>query len=184
MARATTTVNPTEIPEGSRLETTVVLSPEERLAQAEAIVKNNVYWSMGVGMVPIPVVDLVGLSGFQIRMIKDLSHLYGVHFCDHSARNIVTALVGSIGARGVTVLTVGSLIKTLPMFGAVIGGLLAMPLISGAFTYGVGRVFVRHFEMGGTFLDFNTDKAKSYFSSQFHEGKRVVTETKPGATTS
>ncbi|MHB8522430.1 MAG: YcjF family protein [Limisphaerales bacterium] len=157
---------------------TVEVSADDRLSQADKIVKNNMYWSMGVGAVPVPLVDLVGIAGFQIRMIKELSHLYGVRFSEHTAKNIVSALIGSIGARALTVITVGSMIKTLPMAGAFIGGVLCMPAIAGGTTYAVGKVFIRHYESGGTLLDLNTDKAKAYFSAKFQEGKKLVSEPK------
>ena len=177
-------VDPKETPDSSPSASAVAISPEERLAQAEAIVKNNVRWSMGVGLVPVPIVDLIGVGGFQVRMIKALSDLYEVKFSEHAARNILTALVGSVGARAVAGITMGSLIKAVPGIGGVVSCILALPLISGAFTYGVGRVFVRHFESGGTFLDLNVEKCKSYFKSQFQEGKKVVAEKKPGAAVS
>jgi uncharacterized protein (DUF697 family) len=119
------------------------------------------------------------VGGFQLRMLKQLSELYGVKFSEHLAKNIIAALVGSIGARALTVATVGSLIKTLPFAGALIGGVLAMPLIAGASTYAVGRVFVRHFELGGTFEDLNISRARAYFSKEYREGRRVAAEPVP-----
>jgi uncharacterized protein (DUF697 family) len=157
---------------------TVELTADDRLAQANKIVKNNMYWSMGVGAVPVPLIDLVGIGGFQIRMIKELSDLYAVKFSEHAAKNVIGALIGSIGARALTAATVGSMIKTLPMAGALIGGVLCMPVIAGAATYGVGKVFIRHFESGGTFLDLNPEKAKAYFAAQFQEGKKLAVEPK------
>jgi uncharacterized protein (DUF697 family) len=177
---ATTAVTP--VKEEGFVSDAPLLTGDERLAAAEKIVRNNMYWSMGLGSVPVPIIDLIGVGGFQIRMIKDLSHLYGVKFSEHAAKNIITALIGSIGARALTVVTVGSLIKSVPGIGAVVGGIMAMPLIAGAATYAVGRCFVKHFEGGGTFLDFNTEKAKSYFSSQFSDGKKLATEKKSSTT--
>jgi uncharacterized protein (DUF697 family) len=176
---ATTTAEPTstittDVPASDLAD----LSPEARLQHAEKIVKRDMYWSMGVGSVPVPIIDLLGVGGFQLRMIKDLSHLYGVKFSEHAARNIISALVGSVGARVLTVATVGSVIKSLPGVGAFISGVLAMPLISGAATYALGRVFVQHFESGGTFLDFSTEKVKERFATHFQEGKKVVTQSK------
>jgi len=43
-------------------------------------------------------------------------------------------------------------------------------------------VFVQHFESGGTFLDLDPDKVKSYFSEQFAKGKKVVADLKPEST--
>ena len=152
-----------------------VLSPEERLVAANDIVRKNVYCTAGVGCVPIPLVDLVGIGGFQALMIKQLSHLYGVKFNDHVARNLVTALLGTLSARVLITGAVGSIFKIIPGIGAFIGGLIAVPAIAGAVTYAIGRVFIKHFEEGGTLLDLNVDRTKAFFQSQYIVGRKVVT---------
>jgi len=38
-----------------------------------------------------------------------------------------------------------------------------MPIVAGAATYAIGKVFVRHFASGGTFLTFNPEKVKDYY---------------------
>jgi len=52
--------------------------------------------------------------------------------------------------------------------------ILAIPAFSGAATYAIGKVFIRHFESGGTFLDLDTAKVKAYFSEQYDKGKKLV----------
>jgi uncharacterized protein (DUF697 family) len=76
---------------------------------------------------------------------------------------------------------VGSMFKVLPGFGAVVGGLLAFPAISGAVTYALGKVFVKHFEEGGTLLDLNVEKMREFFASQYQLGRKVVAEPAPAA---
>ena len=49
-----------------------------------------------------------------------------------------------------------------------------MPLIAGASTYAVGKVFYRHFASGGTFLTFDPEKARAYYEEMFQKGKDVV----------
>ncbi|MDD2707365.1 MAG: DUF697 domain-containing protein [Verrucomicrobiae bacterium] len=151
----------------------------ERIAKADKIVRKNMYWAMGVGSTPFPLVDVLGIGGFQLKMISELSELYGVKFSEHAARNIVSVLVGSLGAEVLTLGAMASMIKTLPFAGALIGGILCMPAIAGGATYAVGRVFLKHFEAGGTLLDFDTAKMKEFFASQFLVGKKVAAE-KPG----
>ncbi len=167
------------MPKSARAESPVeeaipVLSSEERLAAANAIVKKNVYWSMGVGCVPVPFADLVGVTTFQVVMIKQLSNLYGVKFNDHIARNLVTTLLGTLSARVITAGVVGSIFKFIPGFGAIIGGLLAVPAVAGSVTYAVGRVFVKHFEEGGTLLDLNVEKVRTFFTDQYKVGAKTV----------
>lgn len=49
-----------------------------------------------------------------------------------------------------------------------------MPVFSGSATYAIYKVFVQHFESGGTFLDLDPAKVKVYFSEHFAKGKKVV----------
>jgi hypothetical protein len=50
--------------------------------------------------------------------------------------------------------------------------------VSGASTYAIYKVFVQHFESGGTFLDLEPAKVKSYFSEQFAKGKKFAMDLK------
>lgn len=159
----------------------IPLSAEDRRSQAECIIKRYTYWSMGAGAVPVPLVDLVGVGGAQLKMICELSKIYGVKFSEHAAQNIVSALIGTLGARVITAGIVSSMIKTLPFAGALIGGVVAMPAIAGATTFAVGRVFVEHFEAGGTLLNFSVEKMKGLFNKCFKQGKKVATEGKTAA---
>jgi hypothetical protein len=49
-----------------------------------------------------------------------------------------------------------------------------MPTLAGASTYAVGRVFIQHFECGGTILSFDPEKVRAHFEKEFEEGKKVV----------
>jgi hypothetical protein len=40
-----------------------------------------------------------------------------------------------------------------------------------ASTYAVGRVFIQHFESGGTFLDFDPDKVRAHFEAEFKKAQ-------------
>jgi len=45
----------------------------------------------------------------------------------------------------------------------------------------VGKVFMQHFASGGTFLNFNPDEVKEYYSQMFQEGKQVAADMKQGS---
>jgi hypothetical protein len=36
------------------------------------------------------------------------------------------------------------------------------------------KVFIQHFESGGTFLDLDPDKVREYFKAQFEEGRTTT----------
>ncbi|MCC5025207.1 MAG: DUF697 domain-containing protein [Candidatus Synoicihabitans palmerolidicus] len=147
-----------------------VTSDEDRIASAYAIVKKNMYCAGGSGIVPVPFVDLVGVVTFQVLMIKQLSTLYEVKFQRHLARNLVVALVGTLSARAITAGVVGSLFKFIPWVGATVGAWIAVPAVAGGVTYAIGRVFVKHFEEGGTLLDRKVLNVRSFFTDQYKVG--------------
>ena len=148
---------------------------EEKELAAKKIVKNYMWWSMGAGLIPVPFVDLAAVTGVQLKMLKDMSELYGIKFSENKGKSIVSALLGSIVPNSLSTGNVGSILKMVPVIGSLLGG-LSMSLFSGAATYAIGRIFIQHFEAGGTFLDFNPVSVKEYFQKLFLEGQTVAKE--------
>jgi len=151
-----------------------------RSERLEKLAKNHILASMGVGLIPIPLVDLVALMGVQLDMIKKLSVEYDVPFRQDRGKSIISSLVGgflpaSLGG------SIASIIKFVPLIGQTTGA-VTMPVISGASTYAIYKVFVQHYESGGTILDLDPAKVKSYFSEQFTKGKKVAADLKPETT--
>jgi len=146
---------------------------EERL---EKLSKHHILASMGVGLVPLPVVDIVALMGIQLNMIRKLSSEYGILFRQDMGKSIISSLMG-----GVLPMTLGlgiaSLIKFIPLIGYTTSA-VTMPIVSGAATYAIYKVFVQHFESGGTFLDLDPAKVKAYFAEQFAKGKKFAKDLK------
>lgn len=50
-------------------------------------------------------------------------------------------------------------------------GLVTTPVFAWASTVAVGRVFIEHFESGGTLLDFDAEKMRHYYYRQFEAAK-------------
>jgi len=51
-----------------------------------------------------------------------------------------------------------------------------MPLFTGASTYAIGNLFIRHFESGGTLLNMDPQKMREHFKEEFENGKKVAEE--------
>ncbi|KJS32399.1 MAG: GTPase [Desulfatitalea sp. BRH_c12] len=154
--------------------TSETLDWEGRKAETDRLIKNHTYGSMGVGLIPLPVVDFLALTGIQVRLLYKLSKFYGVDFSKERAKTLIASLIGSyvpIAAAG----PLASMIKIIPIIGQTTGA-LTMLATGGACTYALGKVFVQHFESGGTFLDFAPEKVKNYFADQFKEGQKIVKE--------
>ncbi|HWL15405.1 MAG TPA: hypothetical protein VNR00_07365, partial [Opitutus sp.] len=66
-----------------------------------------------------------------------------------------------------------ALAKTIPGFGSVVG-IVTLPVVAGAITYAVGKVFVQHLESGGTFLSFKVPDVQAGFLREVEKGKQVV----------
>ncbi len=151
-------------------------SPASRAAEAESVIKKNMLYSMGVGLIPIPLVDFAGVTAVQLNMINDLCRIYGSDFSRDRAKSVVGALVGGLVPVGIAG-GVASAVKLIPFVGWTLGA-LSMPLVAGASTYAIGKVFVQHFESGGTFLTFDPAAARSAFSAEYAQGKKVAAELK------
>ena len=151
---------------------------KEAGASPEITLRNHIIGSMGVGLIPVPIVDLVALSGIQLNMLRKLAKAYDIPFSKDIVKNIIASLLGS----GIPVTFSGalaSLMKTVPVIGQATGA-LAMPILAGATTYAIGKVFIQHFASGGTFLNFDPDEVRDYFYEMFKEGKEVVSDLKKG----
>jgi uncharacterized protein (DUF697 family) len=141
----------------------------ERIEKANAIIKRYSYWSAGFGLIPVPIVDIAVITGTQIKMVSALAKLYDKEFKEEMVRASIGALVGGtlpVAIGGGTV----SALKTVPVLGQIAGTLL-LPALALASTVAVGRVFLQHFEAGGTLLDFDPEKMKSYFEAEFNKAK-------------
>lgn len=143
--------------------------------ESEAIVNRYLPWSLGAGLIPVPVVDVAALTGVQLKMISEISRVYGIEFSETSGKSIIASLIGSVGASTVASGTLGSLVKAIPGFGPILGA-VTFPLVAGATTYAVGKVFIQHFESGGTFLSFDSVEGKKIFAEKFAEGKDKITQ--------
>lgn len=151
--------------------------PTTRAEQAQTIVHRNVLWALGVGLVPMPLVDFVAVAGVQLKMLRELAKLYGVGFSEQVAKKILASLVAGLGSAGIGGTLAFSLIKFVPVVGPTLGA-VSMPIMGGAFTLATGRVFVAHFESGGTILTFDAKAIREHFRAEFEQAKQAVSKMK------
>lgn len=146
-------------------------STEDRQKHAETVIRNHVVWSMGAGLIPVLVADIFAVGAVQLDMIRQLCRVYEVNFSETQGKAIVTALTSSTVAR----ITAGSVAKMIPVVGTFLGG-VTVSVFAGASTYALGEVFKKHFELGGTILDFDPDRLKKLYKEKFEKGKKVAEE--------
>ena len=121
-------------------------------------------WSGAAGLIPVPFVDMAAVGGVQFYMLRRLSEIYGVPFSENRGKSILTSLVGAVIPAS-TATTTASLLKGLPVIGTAIGA-LTMPVVSAGATWVIGNVFIQHFALGGTLLDFNPPDYHEFIRTQ------------------
>lgn len=145
----------------------------DRHTQATQIVHKYMALSGGAALIPIPLVDVTALAGLHIALIKQLSDLYAVEFSEHTARNIVIAILGSIIPGSVTSL-IGNQILLLLSLPTRILSALGLAAFSAVVAYAIGTMFIRHFEAGGTLLDFDLERLHYFVADYVDRGKRYA----------
>lgn len=151
----------------------------DKTEEALNIVKNSTYAAIGAGIIPIPMFDFIAVTGIQLDLLRRLSNLYGIEFSKNAGKNVIGALTGGSLSSSLTPVF-ASAIKIIPVVGTTLGA-VSSPIVSGATTYALGKVFIQHFASGGTFLTFDPKAVKEYYSEQLKEGKVVATNAKAAA---
>ena len=121
-------------------------------------------WSGVAGLIPMPFVDAAAVGGVQVQMLRRLSQIYEVPFSENRGKALIAALAGSLLSSTSTI-GIYSTVKAVPFLGTIVGG-LAMPVLSAGATYAIGQAFIKHFESGGTLLDFNPPDYREFVKSQ------------------
>ena len=137
-------------------------------ARAEKIIQQHILWSIGAGLVPVPLLDIAAVSAIQLDMLKQLSTLYGVGYTESEGKVWLSALSGSILAK-----VAANAIKLIPGIGSIIGG-ASMAVVSGASTYALGQIAVSHFESSGDFSNLDLGAAKRAYDQELEKGKEVA----------
>lgn len=126
----------------------------DREAAAMQIVYRYMAASSGAALVPVPGLDIVLLAGIHVALIKRLCEHYHVDFSEHTARNLLVAIAASIVPGTLGSFTGHKFLRLLPP-GLSLFGWAVMSASSAAFSYALGRLFIRHFEAGGTLFSFD-----------------------------
>ena len=138
--------------------------------EAEKVIRNHVLWSVGGGLIPIPLFDLLAVTAIQSDMLKQLATAYGVDHSNAGGKAFVTGLTGSTFAR------IGaSALKAVPGIGTLLGG-ISMSAMSGASTYAVGQVAKGYFSKGVDVPRVDMDDARQAYRQENERGKQVTSD--------
>lgn len=174
--QGSTPVDPAEVVIG--IHTTDPVTETETLAAdvqemtANSIVKNHIIASIGLGLVPVPLMDVSALTAVQISLLRSLSSHYGVRVGERDLKPLLYSLVA--GAMPVMAIAgLSSVAKLIPGIGTLAGS-ASLSILAGAITYAIGQTFILHFEAGGTLETFDPKLAKVFFRRELETGKRLV----------
>lgn len=141
---------------------------ENRNEKSQEIIKNHVLWAMGAGAVPLPIIDVAAVTAVQLDMLKQLCGIYEVNYLESSGKSLISAIAGSTLAK-----IAASFMKGIPVIGTFIGG-VSMAAMSGASTYAMGQVFIRHFEGGGSIFNFDMGWGKQQYEQEYQKGEEYA----------
>jgi len=137
----------------------------ERKQKAEEIINKHILWAMAATAIPIPVLDTVNLIFIQVDMLKSLSKLYEIDFNENIGKTIVSTIITSSTATGISLLFRKKKVISR----------ISMSLISGALTYALGRIFLSNFEKGvKSIIDIDLKEAEELFDENFERGQEEL----------
>lgn len=151
----------------------------KRIDQAHGCYKNYTMGAVAVAFVPAPLIDLAALTAIQLKMVHSISAIYDVPFSKNLVKSIIGSIVGGSAAVSLA-MPLASLVKLIPVLGMT-AGMISTATMGAAATYAIGKIFAQHFESGGTFLDFDEEKARAHFHELYEEGKAFVVSQKTAA---
>jgi uncharacterized protein (DUF697 family) len=115
-----------------------------RRALARRIVERHRNYAALGGLVPLPAANIASVTAINLRMVKQLSELYGLPFQRDRTRAFIIALIAGAVPTGAGLAASSTLMWIVP--GGLVWGLGAAALTAGALTRGIGAVFIESFE--------------------------------------
>jgi len=150
-----------------------------QLKEALDIVERYTYYTALVGIIPVPWIDALGITGLQLKMLNDLTRFYGQQFSKNLGKSFIASLLGGTGSTAAAYGAVGSWVKGIPGVGPLLG-IATMPVLGGAATYAIGNVFINYFEQGGRFefFDSTSDEIKKQMKQMLATGETLLEKVK------
>jgi uncharacterized protein (DUF697 family) len=142
------------------------MNKQQRHDAAMKIVYRYMAVSAGAALVPIAGVDVAVLAGIHVALIKRLCEHYTVDFSEHTARNILIAVAGSVIPGTFGSIAGRKVLHILPPPARVLGWGL-MSASAAVFSYGIGMLFISHFESGGNLISFDARRLHQVFPHLF-----------------
>jgi uncharacterized protein (DUF697 family) len=142
----------------------------EKEIGAMQVANRYMLYTGGAGLIPIPLFDMAAIAALQVKMLSELAKCYNLTLDKDRGKSLVTAVIGGALPTSVGYGAVGSFLKRLPVVGPIIG-VFTVSAFAAASTYAVARVFIQHFESGGTFLDFKPEEVRAHYVAELKQSE-------------
>lgn len=142
------------------------LTQYKRLDAAGSIIVSATKWSVAASLIPIPFLDMASLGVIQVNMIVDITKLYEQKVSRNAVQGVVSVLFGTLAPFGAAHYAMSSIPKFLPGYGTAVGA-VTLATFGAAATYSVGKIFVRHYENGGSFSNFSASAIQADLKKEF-----------------
>ena len=146
---------------------------DPRMVRGEMLIKDHMLASLGLGLLPFPLLDIATGLASNLFLVQRLCKLYDVKFSVNAARAAVLGIMGSVSSVGVAVTVGFSLGKFIPGIGTAVGS-AALPVANAATTFVIGKMFLGHLELGGILVDFDPRSNKAYIDDAYGRGKELA----------
>jgi uncharacterized protein (DUF697 family) len=138
---------------------------------AQKIVNKYALGSGAVSLVPIPLLDIAAITAVQVKMVTALAAHYGVPMDSGQwIKTGVASLIAGVAPNALAAGMAGEVIRQLPIVGSILS-IAVVPGFAMAVSYATGKVFIAHFEAGGTLLNFDPEAVRQHFADEFKAAK-------------
>lgn len=129
--------------------------------KAVVLIQRRVKYMMGLGVIPVPVLDTTSILGTLTLMVHDLAKEYTLPFVEEKVKFSLGALLGKLAAMPNNTNFSDDMASA---------------------TTAIGEVFVQHFENGGTIEDFQAIQFSEAFEAAFKIGQVQVAQLRKKST--
>ena len=162
----------------ARALTPTLSSPMLRRLKAQQTLRDHALLAAGAMIIPVPLLDMAAEAAIQTHMVKRLTEIYGVDFAEERAKVLVAAALGGFSAGWAA----GTLLRY-ASFATYFINLWPSAMLSSGITYGIGHLFMQHFEKGGGMHDLEPDVAASALKENARSLRaRLWSKPKPNRT--
>lgn len=138
--------------------------------RAERIVGHFALGSLSALLVPTLLGEWVLLPAIQLTLIHKLCKLYGQKFVVNAAKAKIGIFLSWLLVLS-TADSFGIILQHIPIIGTS-WRRISTALIGSASTYAIGKVFILHFESGGTLLSLDPETIRNYYFEQLEKARK------------